>query len=743
MVALDSEPVTKSTPGATMRPFRPEDLYRFQVATEPRLSPDGSLAVFAVQTVAPTKDGYRHALWAVDVERGGEPQRLTIGAKHDRQARFSPDGRTLAFLSDRRLQVEEEPAAGDAKTREDGQQVHLLPLAGGEARRLTDLPRGADSAEWSPDGRWLLVRSSSRGATRDEDRRLRGKTRSPKPGEPPESDYHFVDRLGYMYNGAGFIYHTVAQLWIVDATSGAARRLTNEPAGVAGGAWSPDGKRIVYATNLRRDHDLETRSHLVVIDADGGRRTRLTGDAAIFFEPTWLPDGSAVAALGGYLPDNFYRSDVWLIAPDGSDADAPQGGRNLTGRHDLMPASSMTSDIVPGEAARLVPSADGKWLTFTAPHEGSMELWRVATADGSVERLTTGRHAIGALDQVTLGRGRTRTAWLRSTPTELSDLWVRDGVEGAPRRLTDLNRDVLREVELREPVDHWVTVDGRRIQGWYLPPLPAPSDGRNGTGRTARRAGPGEGPARTPAPLVTEIHGGPHTLYGWAPVLEFQLLAANGIGVFNCNPRGSEGYGRDFNEANVRDWGPGPMRDVLAGIESLVADGLADPARLGVTGGSYGGYLTNWIVGHDDRFAAAMTCRSVSDLSLLFLTGDISSPFWPRYEFQANPWRDAAYFREASPITYADRIRTPLLIQHSENDIRTTVAQAEQLFTVLRSRRRRVRLLRVPEETHELTRSGTPFRRAENLAVVRDWFRHFLVDGRRTLPPLPKVRAGR
>jgi dipeptidyl aminopeptidase/acylaminoacyl peptidase len=226
-------------------------------------------------------------------------------------------------------------------------------------------------------------------------------------------------------------------------------------------------------------------------------------------------------------------------------------------------------------------------------------------------------------------------------------------------------------------------------------------------------------------------------------MLEFQLLAASGMSVFFCNPRGSEGYGRAFNEGNLRDWGPGPMRDVIAGIESLVADGLADPARLGLTGGSYGGYLTNWILAHDDRFATAMTCRSVSDMTMLMLTGDISSGFWARHEFGVTPWDDPAYFREISPITYAARIRTPLLIQHSEKDIRTTIGQAEALFTVLRSKQRPVRLLRVPEETHELTRSGTPFRRAENLSIVRDWFRHFLVDGKRGLPPLPRARAGK
>jgi dipeptidyl aminopeptidase/acylaminoacyl peptidase len=711
------------------RPFRPDDLYRFRIATDPSLSPNGSQAAFTVQTVAPSKDGYRHALWTVRTDGKTPARQLTIGARHDRNARFSPDGSTLAFLSDRRMHVEEEPAAGDAKQREDGDQIHLLPLDGGEARRLTDLPRGVSAFWWSPDGRSLLVSSTSHAATRDEDRRRRGKAKAPKPGEAPESDYHFVDRLGYHANGAGFVYHAIDQLWIVDSTTGEAKRLTDEPAGVGEAAWSPDGRRIAYTTNLRRDHDLEPRAHLVAIDPDGKNRLRLTGDAAIFGAPVWMPDGASIAAVGGYLPDNFYRADLWLIAADGSDAARPDAGRNLTGTHDVMLAASMNSDIVPGEAGRAIPTSDGAWVTFRAPVDGSMELWRVATEDGAIERQSTGHHSISAFDQVDVA-GRARTVWLRSSPTELNDLWLRDGETGAPRRLTDLNHDALAEIELREPVERWVTVDGRRIQGWYL-------------AASGVAAGGGARSTAKPAPVVTEIHGGPHTLYGWAPVLEFQLLAATGMGVFFCNPRGSEGYGRGFNEANIRDWGPGPMRDVLAGVDSLVADGLADPARLGVTGGSYGGYLTNWIVGHDGRFAAAMTCRSVSDMALLMLTGDISSAFWSTHEFRTTPWDDPAYFREISPISYADAIHTPLLIQHSEKDIRTTIGQAEALFTVLRSKKRPVRLLRVPEETHELTRSGTPFRRAENLAVVRDWFRHFLVDGKRGLPPLPKIHGGR
>ena len=380
----------------------------------------------------------------------------------------------------------------------------------------------------------------------------------------------------------------------------------------------------------------------------------------------------------------------------------------------------MNSDVTVGEDPRLWPAPDGRSITFSAPVDGSYELWRIDTGDGKVERLTTDRHYISGWDAAAgpRGRSRGRIAYLRSTPTELPELWLLDGA-GQPRRLTSFNAGVLRELSLREPTERHSTVDGRDIQGWLL------------------RADKGA------QPLVTEIHGGPHTLYGWSPMWEFQILAANGMSVFYSNPRGSEGYGQDFNDANHRDWGPGPTRDVLAGVEALVAGGLADGDRLGVTGGSYGGYLTNWIVAHDDRFAAAMTCRCVSDMTMLHLTGDISGGDWAQLEFGVTPWGDPVYYREISPISYADRITTPLLIQHSERDIRTTVGQAEALFTVLRSHRRSVRLLRVPEETHELTRSGTPFRRTENLNAVLGWFRHYLVEGKRGLPPLPKVRAGR
>ena len=697
---------------------RPADMYRLRIPTDPRLSPDGRLAVVTLKTGAPRQDGYRTALWGVPTD-GGEPRRLTIGAKHDLHARFSPDGRTLAFLSDRRTVVEEEPdRPSDPAEREDGTQIHLLELDGGEARRLTDLPRGAGDFAWSPDGRSLVVVSSSLAATHADDARKRGKAAKRDPGSPPESDIRFIDRLNYMLNGEGFTYDRIDHLWIVDTETGAARRLTDGPTPEFGPAWSPDGRRIAFAANRRRDHDLYERYDIFVAEVSTGEVTAISaGPSSVFFAPTWLPDGRTIAALGHRLPAGAgSRNDVWLFAADGSDA-TPDGGRNLSAEHDLMPGAAMGSDVTPGEGPRLAASADGRWLTFSAPVGGSYELWRIGVADGRLERLTEGHHYVSSWDQVPGPRGRARIAYLRSTATEPGDVWLLDGA--TPRRLSTFNADILSEIEVREPQERWVQVDGHDIQGWLIP------------------AGAGK------RPTVVQIHGGPHTLYGWSPVWEFQILAGAGMSVFFCNPRGSEGYGQAFNAANFRDWGPGPARDVLAGVDSLVADGLADPDRLGLTGGSYGGYLTNWIVAHDDRFKAAMTCRSVADMAVLNLTGDISGVDWARQEFGVVPWEDPAYYREISPLSYADRIRTPLLIQHSEKDIRTTVGQAEALFTVLRTLKRPVRLMRVPEETHELTRSGTPFRRVENLEIVLGWFRHFLVDGKRGLPPIPKVHGGR
>jgi dipeptidyl aminopeptidase/acylaminoacyl peptidase len=281
------------------------------------------------------------------------------------------------------------------------------------------------------------------------------------------------------------------------------------------------------------------------------------------------------------------------------------------------------------------------------------------------------------------------------------------------RQLSDLMGEAWAGIEPAAPQEVWTKVDGRRVQGWFY-----------------------EAPAKrgVPAPTVVEIHGGPATLYGFSLMWEWQVLVARGMSVYACNPRGSTGYGQAFAKANFRDWGPGPQADIEAGLDKLVKAGKVDPERVGVTGGSYGGYLTAWMIGHSDRYRAAVSCRGVYDMAGEMTSGDLGGPLFGHYELDAQPWTDPELYREMSPLTYADAIHTPLLIQHAEQDLRCPITQAEQMFSVLRSMKRQVRLMRVPGESHELTRSGSPFRRIENIERIADWFVHYLVDGARTLP---------
>jgi dipeptidyl aminopeptidase/acylaminoacyl peptidase len=704
---------------------RPEDLYDLRVPTDLALSPDGRLVAFAVKSVAPGKDGYRSSLWVAAADGGTPARQLTVGSKNDTSPRWSPDGRTIAFLSDRGAVLQ--AGGGGAKPgkpeapKEGGTQVWLLPFAdGGEARQLTDLPKDVEALAWSPDGKRLAVVSAAE-STEPEKKPDR------KPDDPPLPDTRLIDTLNYQFNGAGFVHDRFTRLWTVDVASGEAELLTRGNHHDADPQWSPDGRQVAFVSDRHPNPDLGWRSDIYLVDV----RTRLVRQISPgrgrqqWGGPSWSGDGRSIAAIGirDWRRGELAQASVWRIrARDGR-------AEELIAGSDLEAAPGMNSDLVGGAIGRPAWMAGDRWVVFAAPVEGSLELWRVELDGGRLERVTRGRHLLARHHLVPLPRGGGRVAVARATATSAPEVAVADipagrlsgGDAAELRTVSDLMGSAWGSISLVAPVERWHEVDGRRIQGWFYA---APSS-------TKRR----------PAPVVLEIHGGPATLYGWSLMWEWQQLLASGISVYACNPRGSQGYGQAFLTANVRDWGEGPMADVMAGLDALIADGLVDRDRMGVTGGSYGGYLTSWIVGHTDRFKAAVTCRSVNDMISQMLSGDIGGPTFGLYEYGVHPWEDWDLYRRHSPLTYATEVTTPLLIQHAERDLRCTITQAEELFAVLRSLRKTVRLMRTPDESHELTRSGTPFRRVDNLRLIDEWFRHFLVEGRTRLPRVDPRRG--
>ena len=704
---------------------RPEDLYDLRVPTELALSPDGRWVAFSVKAAAPGRDGYRSSLWLAPTDGAAPARQLTVGSKNDASPRWSPDGSRIAFLSDRGAVLQ--AGGGGAKAgkaeapKEGGTQVWVLPFAdGGEARQLTDLPKDVEGLDWSPDGRRLVVVSTA-DSTEPEKKPDR------KPEDGPAPDTRLIDTLSYQFNGAGFIHERFTRLWTVDAESGAAELLTRGNHHDGDPQWSPDGRQIAFVSDRHPNPDLGWRSDIYVVDARGGGAPRQVSPGRgrqAWSSPAWSPDGRWIATIGArdWRRGELSQSSVWRIRVRDGFAE------NLAEPSDLEAGAGMNSDLVGASVGPPAWMGDGRWVVFAAPVDGSMELWRVEVEGGRLERLTRDRHFLARHVLRGLPRGGARVAAARATATTAPEVVVGDVPQGRLggservelRPVTDLMA-VWKEVALVAPQERWHEVDGRRIQGWFYP---APGSTK-----------------RNPAPVVLQIHGGPGTLYGWSLMWEWQQLLASGISVYACNPRGSQGYGQAFLTANVKDWGDGPMRDVMAGLDALIDEGLVDGDRMGVTGGSYGGYLTSWIIGHTDRFKAAVTCRSVNDLISQMLSGDIGGPTFGLFSYGIHPWEDWDLYRRHSPLTYATEVTTPLLIQHAERDLRTTITQAEELFAVLRSLRKIVRLMRTPDETHELTRSGTPFRRVDNLRLIDQWFRHFLVEGKTRLPRIDPNRG--
>jgi len=679
---------------AAGRPITETDLFRFTWVADPQISPDGRRVAFVRVTVNEKKDKYDTAIWAVDAEGGRAARPLTSGPQ-DLSPRWSPDGRRLAFTR-----------AVEKAGKLQPPQLYVMTMDGGEARALTEVPKGASSPTWSPDGRMLAFTSTAN--PRDLERA--GK----KGGEADEreSDVRVVTRAVYRNNGRGFLDATrPAHVWTIEVPEtgdkATPRQVTSGEFEETSPAFAPDGRTLFFVSNrVKEPYYLTPDSDVFSIPVGGGEMTVAASIDGTISEFALSADGKRLAFQGtprGEPVRSYDQPELYL-----TDVGSKAAPRLLTGGYDGDVGAGLTGDQrAPRGSLSAGPiwSRDGRSLFVRTADHGRANLQRVDAASGKIEALTTGDQEIVAYDATPDGG---RLALVVSTPTEVGDLYVLDATQvTALRRLTRVNESLFSELQIGTPEEIvYPSFDGKSIQAWILKP-------------------PGFDPGKR-YPLILNIHGGPHAAYGATFDHEFQWMAAKGYVVLYPNPRGSTSYGQDFGNVIQYRYPGDDAKDLLAGVDVLVKRGLVDDKQLGVTGGSGGGVLTNWIITQTSRFAAAVSQRSISDWAGFWYTADFSlfRPTW----FKGAPWEDPADYAARSPITFVKNITTPLMLIEGEADLRTPPAEGgEQLFRALKYLKRPVVMVRFPEESHELSRSGKPWHRVERLRHIVGWFDKYLL----------------
>lgn len=654
------------------RPVSAEDLFRIKMVSDPQVSPDGETVAFVVTTMERDENCYRAGIWLVPFA-GGEPHSLTAGTKRDGTPRWSPDGRWIAFLSNR---------AGDTP------QLWCIPADGGEARQLTKLPEGVEQPTWSPAGDALAFVA---------------KVGTDRPAGAAESDVKVIRTIRYRFDGEGFLDDKYCQIWVVpfdrrDGSAGEPRRLTDGPYEHTDPSWSPTGREIAFTAARWPDWESEPGNAVWAVRVVGGPPRRVTLVAGEWHHPVWSPDGGAIACVG---TDDLAHLDeasalVWTVAAG--------GGTPVARTHAL---DRSVGDHVMGDVPRFSSTppfwaCDGEAIFFLASDLGNTHLFRVDLGTDRVDPVIGGDRRIGMVSP----RPDGGFAFAVSTPTNPGEIYARGDSGQEERALTDLNREWRSEVAMSAPEELWaISPDGTRVQGWLLRP-------------------PGARPDLC-YPLILQIHGGPVGQYGNGFMLEFQVLAGLGFAALYTNPRGSTGYGDAFTRALHAAWGEADMPDLMAAVDEAIRRGGIDEHRLGVTGGSYGGIMTNWVIGHTNRFKAAVTQRCCSNYVSMYGTDDISHRY-SGLTFDVEVWEDPEIYWRLSPISYVGNVQTPLLILHSEEDYRCPIEQAEQLFTALKRRRQIVEFLRFPNESHGLSRNGQPRHRLERLQAIVSWFERWL-----------------
>jgi len=678
--------------GAQKRFITEKDLFDFVWVANPQVSPDGTRAAFTRVNCDDKRTGYETSIWVVETSGKEAPVRMTNG-KHDAQPRWSPDGRSLVFVrgGDKDESGKPKPA-----------QLAILSLSGGEARVLTDLPKGASDPTWSPDGSRIAFVSTT---TTEDIEKAKRKKDAGKGEDAHESDVHVISRAVYRDNDEGYLdFKRHDHIWVLNVPGPADDmpkpvQLTTGNYDEGELVWSRDGARIYFLTR-RIDEPYYTlpSTDIYSVPASGGNIERLTAVPMNIGDLVLSPDGRKFAFHGSVSEPirSYSEPDLWVM--DVAHDAKPQ---NLTSNYDFDMGGSVFGDnLAPrgGGGRALYWSRDGQWLYDHVEKQGRTPIVRVNTNTGAVSDVTRGDQAV--VDFALNADANTIVA-LISSPVMIGDLFAVSS-DGAQTRITDFNEKLWSQLNLTAPEEiNYTSFDGKRIQGWIQKPP--------------------DFDASKKYPLILDIHGGPHTAYGWVFDHEFQWMAAKGYVVFYPNPRGSTSYGQEFGNIIQYHYPGDDYRDLMVGVDELLKRGYIDPKKLGVTGGSGGGVLTDWTITHTDRFAAAVSQRDISNWASWWYTADFTL-FQPEW-FKAPPFEDPQDYNNRSAITFVKNIHTPALFVLGQSDYRTPQdSGGEQLFRALKYMKRPTSMVVFPRETHELSRSGEPWHRIERLEYIVGWF---------------------
>jgi dipeptidyl aminopeptidase/acylaminoacyl peptidase len=677
---------------------------------DPQVSPDGSQVAWIKSWMDAASNRYRAHIYLTDLASGSSRQ-LTDGPGQDTRPRWSPDGRSVAFLAT------VTPPAGDPEVGEATSfrgrlpQLFAVSSAGGEPRQLTHLAGGASEPRWSPDGRQIAfttlidpeegLESLDPPATEDLD-----------PFERFNRDVLVVDRIRWKSDSLGLLgshYRHVARVpFDPDADTPAQPvLLTSGRSEYSSPAWSPDGTTLAIAGNLDPDFEFKRKQFIYLLDAgaDGPTTPReLFGlEEMRSSDLAWSPDGATLAVCGHDSPvlGHYGLQKLWLVSvADGS-------GECVSEHLELSLGDySRNQDLRRyggDDGPRWLP--DGSGLLLLVNEGGEVHLAEFDLASRTLTRLTEGDRVVYAFSTDTSRRTR---VLLITSSTHPCDLFVHETAAGGRlRQLTEVNAELLAELELCDPIRFKSHSSGVEVDGWVMPPV-------------GYRAG-----QRYPVILYTG--GGPGGMRASVFWHEAQFYAANGYAVINCNARGNYGYGQEFSAATRGKWGDLDYEDNIAYLnDALAAFEFLDPERLAVAGGSYGGYMATWIIARHPNFKAAVVDRSLINRNAFYGTGDIGF-LLDRVEFDGKlPWEIPEIYLERSPIHYVGSIETPTLVVHSALDHRCPVGNGEQLYIALRQRGIPTELVRFPNETHELSRNGRPWHRVYRIERWLDWFERWL-----------------